>query len=986
VNRILIITVVLLVLAVGAAADDLYRVLIDSKTQAEIVRQAGAEPVYRIMGGYLVLTEDEAADFLETSGVEVTFLAPDVSADRLAIDNRPDRANVRRFDLVYEDGDLRIFRLDRTFKSLVSEGENLIPIRNERLEIFYDPPMQFNAGLALGQTPLDSIIDLVSQDSIITYLERLQAFTGVIIQDPDTIITGRLTGTDSNYAARDWIADRFVSFGLDSVVLDSFTGRQLGDGEVPAFNVVGYKTGSRSPGRHIVVGGHFDAVPECPGADDNGSGAVGTMEMARVIAGLEPEITFIFIAFDSEESGLHGARHYAEAAASRGDSIVFMLNMDMIAHVTNDTLARLYYGDLADQPYSLLWHRLADSLAGITGILSGQSGNSDHAPFSQNGFDVTFVHEYIKSTHYHQVSDSTTYVNYDYMTRMVKASLATAFSVNQAPLPILITSVRDGGDGESIRVDWTPADAADVSHYRLYWTTVPATQPDSADIPVDSSGYVVRNLTAGQEYSFYIIAYDYGGRSSIAFERAYATPNILPELPEGLTGFPLVDSVGLTWAANNTELDFDHYRVIRDGALLPDIVLSTAFVDGDPSLGNSFHDYRVIAVDTGGNMSDTTGTDPVPMKAATLAANRILAVNRSASNTLALVNEVVTGEFIREALTGLDYDYFSDTAANNPDRVGLLNMIDYGLVVIGAESGRGQDDIGEMPIAGGILPQIEDYLDLGGNIIIFGRWGGEPSLNYVVDTVFFTPGGYDYAYTNYFNIAFRIRPLSHITTDPVVLESDFIGAHSQNADYPDLQWDSLATRDHTGGSYSAVVGVPFPSLPVHLGSGYTILYTYNSSSDSALTEDHPIAWRYLGNDYKYVYFEMPLSFMERPEAVAALRQAVADMGIVSDVDDDHAGILPQTYTLAQNYPNPFNPRTVIEFYNPHSRHTPVQLEVFNILGQRVKILLDGPAAPGVNRIEWDGCDESDRAVATGIYFYRLKTEDASVTKKMLLLK
>jgi hypothetical protein len=102
--------------------------------------------------------------------------------------------------------------------------------------------------------------------------------------------------------------------------------------------------------------------------------------------------------------------------------------MDMIAHMQNTDRARLFHGD--DTYYPEIWIDLADSLVGITGYLSGSSSGSDHYPFDQHGYDVSFLHEYYFSSVYHSYRDSTTYMNFDYMTRMVKASLATVYSIS----------------------------------------------------------------------------------------------------------------------------------------------------------------------------------------------------------------------------------------------------------------------------------------------------------------------------------------------------------------------------------------------------------------------------------------------------------------------------------------------------------------------------------------------------------------------------
>ncbi len=972
-NKIICLLGFLIAMSVAADAGDLYKIKITSSSEARLLRNSEIEPVFRLSGAYLVLSDSETAADLAASGLDMTFLASDIRLDEIAVDNRFDRENAKAFEIVYEEGNLRLFRVFNSDKALSIDGAPLIPIDNSRLKIEYNPPMVFNQKMLLGNISLDSLIAPVSQDTIDTYLHRLEKFLG------------RLTGSDSNYAARDWIYDRFVSYGLDSVVLDSFTGIQIGNGEVPAYNVVAYKTGIRYPGRQIVIGGHFDAVPGSPGADDNGTGTVGTLEIARILKDVETEMSFVFIAFDSEESGLIGSRHYADAAAARGDTIVYMLNMDMIGHINNDNLASLHQGP-DDEAYALLWGKLADSLVGISGVITGPSGGSDHYPFGQNGYDVTFVQEYNFSTVYHQPRDSTTYINFDYMTRMIKASLATAYIVNEVPKPVMITSVRDVGDGQSLQIEWEPADPTQVDHYWLHYTTVPAVQPESLLIPIDSSNYVVAGLTEEQQYSFHVVAIDADGRSSVAFSIAYGTPYSIPAQPVGLIALPLRDTIKLAWATTNFELDFDHYAIFRDGAILPTPVFDTFYYDDNPSLDTTLHDYFIAAVDADNNTSDTVGAETVTMKTATLQADRILAVNRSGSNSAAMVNEVVTGEFLREAVTGWSYDYLSDTASVNPDRTSLLKMIDYGLVIIGAESGRRQDDIGKDPAFGGILEDIAYYLSIGGKVIIFGRWG-DFDTEYGVDSVFFNPGSYEFVYTDYFDIAFRILPLSYFDIGTAALYSDFIGAYSQMLEYPDLNWDAQATLDHTGSFYSTVQGIPSPSLPRMAGSDYEIIYTYNSSTDSALTEGKTVAWRHLGPDYSYAFFEIPLSFMQRPAAVEALRQAIQDMGIISDVDDDLSQpSLPTSFALAQNFPNPFNPSTVIEYYNPGSRPAKVTLEIFNILGQRARLLFNGLSKPGINRIEWDGRDDNGKSVATGIYFYRLKTDTENLTRKMVLIK
>jgi hypothetical protein len=94
--------------------------------------------------------------------------------------------------------------------------------------------------------------------------------------------------------------------------------------------------------------------------------------------------------------------------------------------------------------------------------------------------------------------------------------------------------------------------------------------------------------------------------------------------------------------------------------------------------------------------------------------------------------------------------------------------------------------------------------------------------------------------------------------------------------------------------------------------------------------------------------------------------------------------LPEKYGLDQNIPNPFNPRTTINFQLPTSAD--VRLDIYNILGQSVKSLVQRELPAGEHQVRWNGTDENGVRVASGIYFYRLQADEFVQTRKMLLLK
>lgn len=105
---------------------------------------------------------------------------------------------------------------------------------------------------------------------------------------------------------------------------------------------------------------------------------------------------------------------------------------------------------------------------------------------------------------------------------------------------------------------------------------------------------------------------------------------------------------------------------------------------------------------------------------------------------------------------------------------------------------------------------------------------------------------------------------------------------------------------------------------------------------------------------------------------------VADLA-TADGTPVHANVLPSEFALMQNYPNPFNPSTTIEFALPMA--SDYTLKVFNVTGQEVASF-SGHADAGVQSIVWDAATKN----ASGVYFYRLTTDQFSQTKKMVLLK
>jgi hypothetical protein len=111
----------------------------------------------------------------------------------------------------------------------------------------------------------------------------------------------------------------------------------------------------------------------------------------------------------------------------------------------------------------------------------------------------------------------------------------------------------------------------------------------------------------------------------------------------------------------------------------------------------------------------------------------------------------------------------------------------------------------------------------------------------------------------------------------------------------------------------------------------------------------------------------------------------------TSVDENQRTLNPWRFSLGQNYPNPFNSSTTIPFAVDSEEKrvqgaSQVKLTIYNILGQKVKTLVDENKPPGYYEVTWDGKNDSGKEVASGVYFYHLKIGRSSENRTMLFLK
>jgi hypothetical protein len=131
----------------------------------------------------------------------------------------------------------------------------------------------------------------------------------------------------------------------------------------------------------------------------------------------------------------------------------------------------------------------------------------------------------------------------------------------------------------------------------------------------------------------------------------------------------------------------------------------------------------------------------------------------------------------------------------------------------------------------------------------------------------------------------------------------------------------------------------------------------------------------------YIYYVIADYILGRSEYIYT--EAVVD--VESDVSEIDIVEIVQT-ELVGNFPNPFNPQTTIHFEIGNGKLKNVNIDVYNVRGQRVRSLINGEYGAGSHSVVWNGTDDSGRSVSSGLYFYRMTAGEYTSVRRMMLLK
>ena len=827
---------------------------------------------------------------------------------------------------------------------------------------------------------INEILSEVSEDSVRSYLVKLGSFF--------TRHTYSDTLSDSTGigAARRWVYSKFNQFSVASggrlqpEYFDFMLSNRLHR------NVMAGLPGTmpQSQNRFFVISGHLDSrnanlsdsTGFASGVNDDGSGCAVSLELARVMSQYQFDATIIFMTVTGEEQGLLGSEAYAEWASLDNVNINGMLNNDIVGNITGengqtDSMGiRCFSSSILNSNHMQLARLMKltgeNYLPGFTVHLipsvdrPGRGG--DHQSFQNAGFTATRFTERFENLNYqHTMKDLLEHMSPSFNTIVAKLNAACLANLALAPKTPGQPQVFDAGSGTEILVKWINTDIEpDFAGYRIAVRDKDSLFYKQIINAGNVTEYTISNLTPDSTIYISISAVDTAGYESIFSPEVSVTPKVNPSAPANLEAESEQNEINLDWVPN-PELDINHYRILKaadqnDPYTVIDSTNKNITEYTDQSVNvHTFYYYKIQAVDNDGNGGDLS----------------LYAKGRLATHDLGLF-------IIDASLNGFGTQLFPrDTTIDN-----FYNSLLQGFAVQGQwdiileENKIDDSDIGvyspiiwHSDVLGGNIANdsavVRQYLKTGGKAV-FSGWKLSAALSGVnQNQTIFYPGSYVH---NYFYI--------DTVLSSTAAQNDFRGAKSLDPNFPDVMVDSIKISILDGKLHRMDIIKSFVSTTIPEERGIP-LYNYISSGSSSF-HNMPVAGRtFLPKVY---YFHFPLFYMERDSARKLLRNALLSLGAVVSVDENNPEIyLPDKFALHQNYPNPFNPSTIIKY--EISEESRVKLQVFDVLGNEVKILVDEDQKPGSYSVMFNA-----GILASGIYFYRLKTPDFTKTKSMVLIK
>ena len=344
-------------------------------------------------------------------------------------------------------------------------------------------------------------------------------------------------------------------------------------------------------------------------------------------------------------------------------------------------------------------------------------------------------------------------------------------------------------------------------------------------------------------------------------------------------------------------------------------------------------------------------------------------------------------KYYNELLEGYDYDLFMWSDSNYyPENCSTLyctnweDLANYKLIIVN-EYTKPRVLTEEFEKSTKLFTLLSE---LGHDILYFGIPTGHSEINILnnIDSVRYDSASFEHDYMglNYTTIVSWFKNYNQLHTIDSL--SGFQTAIPININYPTLPIKATPSffTSFIKEIYNFDNCTPFvPSFGIT--DSAEVIYKYSSAYPStSYFQDKPVGVLKKNRNNKVYSFGFHLWAMQMESAKQLINYAYTNLS-----KEPQNTILPSEITLNQNYPNPFNAGTTISFTLPRTQS--VSIDIFNILGRKIETLLpETVLSSGLHEVHWDGTNRQNKAVATGIYFYRVQSGDFEITKKMVLLK
>lgn len=700
------------------------------------------------------------------------------------------------------------------------------------ISVFSQPKCELNPTVELA---FHECLVRIEPDSIQNYMQALEDFGTRYFLD------------ENRKEVVEWLSKKFVSYGYQSINVDSFYFDNTQYPDSWQYNVVCKSSDFNEWEPHVIIGAHYDAVKNSPGADDNASGTAGVIELARVLNDYGNKLIYPvkYILFAAEEKGLIGSSYSAHESQLKNEAIKLMINMDMISNSSNDSL-KVYYSYL-NQKVSFLSTVLKD-FSSYTGLVPERynSAASDHATYLRLGYNVAYFHEKEFSPFYHQPEDIVANTNPVYASNIVKAVASTVFGFNHL-VSLTNNDYYWWENGTKLTLTWETEKPVDkfVIHQKAEgsYTEVGTTNEHQ---------YTFESLNKDSTHYFVIVSNSQNNKyASRTIEVDF---DMLPPKPENFTAYGFETTIELKWEAdykgiikgyNVYEFDDDEVTKINEASITDTVF--TVNIEND-----KFHYFYVTAVNNDGVESEKSEL-----------------VSAKLGEHVHLMDSI-------ELLLVLDMSSCNVQEKNILQYLDFLNQ-DYETYV---EVVRGTDEISEellfnaeniIWISSGRLfskscfvknrETIFKYLEKGGNLLLSVYNVNFVTALYQRDLPSVLPEKSD-AYTY-----LKAQEVNFIEN------SWFSGAKAEKAGYPDLNIDiNQIPENYLTQNYLNAIQSIKPTPDAEL------IYSYVSPVPNDVNHGNmhrmPLGYEYMGDDYKLVFLSFPLSFMAQDDTKALVEHVL----------------------------------------------------------------------------------------------------------------